>query len=130
MKENVIRLLCYLGANPSYEGRKYLIDALTYLQGKEPSDVKVTTELYPMIAQKYGIRKGSVDKSIFYLKESLWNTPRSRKILEDVCGLYGYPGNKDFIGALVIQLQLMDQMGADSYFKYVENRLCFYRKDT
>lgn len=119
MNENMNRLLCYLGVNPTYAGRKYLIAALTYLQGKEPSDVKITKELYPMIARKYGVTEGAVDKGIYYVKEMLWNTPRSRKILEDVCGLYICPGNKDFIGALAIQLGLMAEMGAGNYFKSV-----------
>jgi len=91
--------LIELGATPEYTGYKYLLNALMMTMQDESMLSRVTTGLYPAIAEKFGTSPANVERSIRTVLSAVW-CDADKEALKNVLGRsYSVqPGNAKFIG--------------------------------
>jgi len=91
--------LISLGATPEYTGYKYLTSALGMTMRDDSLLTKVTTVLYPSIAQQYGTSAANVERSIRTLLSVVWSCADSAALKQLLGRNYPVqPGNAKFIG--------------------------------
>lgn len=91
--------LIELGATPEYTGYKYLLNALMITMQDESMLSRITTGLYPTIAEKFGTSPANVERSIRTVLSAVW-CDADKEALRNVLGR-SYPvqpGNAKFIG--------------------------------
>ncbi|MDD6044837.1 MAG: sporulation initiation factor Spo0A C-terminal domain-containing protein [Clostridia bacterium] len=97
VEERLIRI----GATPEYTGHKYLVQGIIMSMQDESLLNRVTTGLYPAIAEKYNTGAANVERSIRTVISAIW-CEADNKELRDMMGrsYLVQPGNAKFIGIL------------------------------
>ena len=74
-EKKIYYLLKDLGVRPELEGYKYIKDALLLLI-EEEGNLKITKQVYPMVAEKFGVTPQSVERNIRHcIQDVCINTP-------------------------------------------------------
>ena len=94
-----------LGATSKYKGYYYVVDAVEMAQKIYERPVKVTKDIYPVIARKYKSTPSNVEHNIRTLVNLCKDT------LEEMagCTMADKPTNSEFIDILVYYLRYSDK---------------------
>lgn len=79
------RLLNRLAIPPTYLGHSYTLEAVSIVLQKEAALTALTKELYPEVAQKFGVSAHSVERALRTAVDQCW-TNGGRELLEDIAG--------------------------------------------
>ncbi|MEA5059091.1 MAG: sporulation initiation factor Spo0A C-terminal domain-containing protein [Candidatus Pelethousia sp.] len=100
--------LLRVGATPEYVGYPYLVDSILIVWEKPEAGRNITTQVYPLIAKKWGVSPASVERSIRTLIAAVWqNCDRRALVLLLGRDYERPPGNSKFIGAASRRLSLV-----------------------
>lgn len=94
MEAKIIELLANIGVPPHIKGYKYIIEGVKYLSIHEFEDVKITTDLYPTIADTFGTNRTSVERAIRNAIEISLNRGNLEVMLEIFAGVSGVKKRK------------------------------------
>lgn len=83
--EYVENRLLRIGATPEYVGYPYLLDSILLVWDKPEAGRNITTQVYPAIAQRWGVSAASVERSIRTLIAALWQD-QDRRALGQLLG--------------------------------------------
>ena len=93
--------LMRIGATPEYTGYKYLVQGIIMSMQDESMLNRVTTGLYPAIAQKYDTGAANVERGIRTVISAIWCEADQKELREIMGRSYTVqPGNAKFIGIL------------------------------
>lgn len=93
-----------LGATSKYKGYYYVVDAVEMAQKIYERPVKVTKDIYPVIARKYKSTPSNVEHNIRTLVNLCWMNHKDT--LEEMADK---PTNSEFIDILVYYLRYSDK---------------------
>ena len=98
-----------LGATSKYKGYYYVVDAVEMAQKIYERPVKVTKDIYPVIARKYKSTPSNVEHNIRTLVNLCWMNHKDT--LEEMagCTMADKPTNSEFIDILVYYLRYSDK---------------------
>ena len=98
-----------LGATSKYKGFYYIADAVEMAGEIRERPVKVTKDIYPIIARKYRSTPSNVEHNIRTLVNLCWTNHKD--VLEEMagCTMADKPTNSEFIDILVYYLQHLDR---------------------
>lgn len=98
-----------LGATSKYKGYYYVADAVKMAQGIQERPVKVTKDIYAVLARKYKSTPSNVEHNIRTLINLCWTSHRD--VLEEIagCTMVDKPTNSEFIDILVYYLLHVDK---------------------
>lgn len=74
MSKEIIILLNRLGVPAHIKGYKYIMEAIVLCQSN--NDIRMTKELYPILANKYNDTPSRVERAIRHAVETTFNKPR------------------------------------------------------
>lgn len=109
-KTKIVQIFRDLNIPANLKGYRYLKDAVEIIYNSEDF-VRITVDIYPTLAKKYGITCGSVERAVRHTIEAAWNR----------CGLNNYkkyfgdaatksiPTNSELINTIVEALRLEEQ---------------------
>ena len=105
----VYRLIRQLGMTSKYKGYYYVVDAVEMAQKIYERPVKVTKDIYPVIARKYKSTPSNVEHNIRTLVNLCWMNHKDT--LEEMagCTMADKPTNSEFIDILVYYLRYSDK---------------------
>src|SRR5699024_9927181 len=83
--EYVENRLLRIGATPEYVGYPYLLDSILLVWDKPEAGRNITTQVYPAIAQRWGVSAASVERSIRTMIAALWQD-QDRRALGQLLG--------------------------------------------
>ena len=93
--------LMRIGATPEYTGYKYLVQGIIMSMQDESMLNRVTTGLYPAIAQKYDTSAANVERGIRTVISAIWCEADPMELREIMGRSYTVqPGNAKLIGIL------------------------------
>lgn len=93
--------LMRIGATPEYTGYKYLVQGIIMSMQDESMLNRVTTGMYPAIAQKYDTGTANVERGIRTVISVIWCEADPKELREIMGRSYAVqPGNAKFIGIL------------------------------
>ena len=103
-----------LGATSKYKGYYYVADAVEMAQGIHERPVKVTKDIYPIIARKYKSTPSNVEHNIRTLVNLCWMNHKDT--LQEIagCTMSDKPTNSEFIDILVYYLYCSAKAGSDN----------------
>lgn len=108
--EYVETKLLRVGATPEYVGYPYLVESILIVWDRPEAGRNITTQVYPLIAQKWGANPASVERSMRTLIAALWQTSDRRPLFQLLGREYERPpGNAKFIGAAARRMSLLYQ---------------------
>ena len=92
-----------LGATSKYKGYYYVVDAVEMAQKIYERPVKVTKDIYPVIARKYKSTPSNVEHNLCWMNH--------KDTLEEMagCTMADKPTNSEFIDILVYYLRYSDK---------------------
>lgn len=96
-------ILRSLRVKKSYKGYKYIISCIEYISKNEYTYTPVTKYLYVDVAHKYKTNKNSVEKSLRYIIETIWNDEENRSLIAKIFGEHNQnhrPTNTEFLAIL------------------------------
>ena len=93
-KDKIIR---QFGITSKYKGYRYLLDAIHIAAENYDECPKVTKDIYPVIAHKYGVTKVSVERDIRTVIEKCWDNNKAYLQELSGCKLSRCPSNSEFI---------------------------------
>ncbi len=102
--QRIERLMSDIGITTNYKGYKYLADALRMCLMKTEK-IRITKDIYPQIATRYGVTSYRVEQNIRFAKEHSFIN-RKRK-LEEIAGfsMEKIPSNTEFLAMLTEHLK-------------------------
>lgn len=93
--------LMRIGATPEYTGYKYLVQGIIMTMQDESLLNRVTTGLYPAIAERYKTGPANVERGIRTVISAIWCEADKNDLKEMMGRSYAVqPGNAKFIGIL------------------------------
>ncbi len=93
--------LMRIGATPEYTGYKYLVQGIIMSMQDENMLNRVTTIMYPAIAEKYNTGSANVERGIRTVISAIWCEADPNELREIMGRSYTVqPGNAKFIGIL------------------------------
>ncbi len=95
-----------LGATSKYKGYYYVVDAVEMAQKIYERPVKVTKDIYPVIARKYKSTPSNVEHNIRTLVNLCWMNHKDKMA---GCTMADKPTNSEFIDILVYYLRYSDK---------------------
>lgn len=100
-----------LGATSKYKGYYYVVDAVEMAQKIYERPVKVTKDIYPVIARKYKSTPSNVEHNIRTLVNLNLCWMNHKDTLEEMagCTMADKPTNSEFIDILVYYLRYSDK---------------------
>ena len=105
--EYVENRLLRIGATPEYVGYPYLVDSILLVWEQPEAGRNITTKVYPVIAQQWGVSSASVERSIRTLIAALWQMADKRPLGQLMGRDYDAPpGNSKFIGVAARRLRM------------------------
>lgn len=98
-----------LGATSKYKGYYYVADAVEMASEIQERPVKVTKDIYPIVARKYKSTPSNVEHNIRTLVNLCWTNHRD--VLEEIagCTMVDKPTNSEFIDILVYYLNHLEK---------------------
>ena len=106
--EYVETRLLRIGATPEYVGYPYLVDSILAVWERPEAGRNVTTQVYPLVARKWGVNPASVERSMRTLIAALWQNSDRRALVQLLGRDYERPpGNSKFIGAAARRMSMI-----------------------
>ena len=105
----IYEVMAEAGITSNYRGYRYVAEALKlYLENREDR-VKITKDIYPVLARRYEVPSGRVEQNIRFMVELLWEKNRGR--LEQIAGipLSCRPSNQMFLMMLTCYLRKQNE---------------------
>lgn len=90
------------------KGSYRLEKTLEYLRDHDPAEMRVTEELYRVLAAQCHCDWRAFERSIRVLKDKCWDDAETRKVFEKELNLLEFPKTSDFIKALFYRLEYME----------------------
>ena len=100
----VYGLIRKLGATSKYKGYYYVAEAVRMAQKIQERSVKITKDIYPIVARKYKSTPSNVEHNIRTLINLCWESHKD--VLEEIagCTMEDKPTNSEFIDILAYYL--------------------------
>lgn len=101
LKSKITQILKELSIPVHLNGYKYLKDTAEIMYNSSKS-VRMTKEVYPVLAKKYGVTYGSVERAIRHAIEKAWDR-RDHSIYKRYFGVVTtkhIPTNSEFVAAV------------------------------
>ncbi|MBQ1519690.1 MAG: sporulation initiation factor Spo0A C-terminal domain-containing protein [Ruminococcus sp.] len=103
-EKKIVRLIIDLGISTSVKGYIYIIEAIKICKDLKISNLYLSKDLYPKIAEKYGTSSASVERAIRHAISTGWshhNSARSAEVFGNIiCNDKDTPSNAIFISAV------------------------------
>ena len=105
----VYGLIRKLGAASKYKGYYYVAEAVNMAKELQERPMKITKDIYPILARKYKSTPSNVEHNIRTLINLCWMS--HRETLEEIagCTMVDKPTNSEFIDILVYYLLHVDK---------------------
>ena len=98
-------ILRELGLSSRFGGYQYLVCAARMVQAEPQRLQRVTTDLYPAVAERFGKTAGNVERSIRYAIDLIWSRNSSLALANclnaEQATLREKPGNRAFLSMLI-----------------------------
>ena len=108
LEERIANLFLTVGIPAHIKGYQYLREAVRMVIEKPEMMSRITKELYPGIARKFGTTSSKVERAIRHAIEVAWNRGRIDALDEafgkNVCSLADKPTNGEFIALVADRL--------------------------
>lgn len=100
----IYSLIRRLGATSKYKGYYYVAEAVRMAQGLQERPMKITKDIYPILARKYKSTPSNVEHNIRTLINLCWMS--HKETLEEIagCTMDDKPTNSEFIDILAYYL--------------------------
>ena len=107
--KKVYGLIRRLGANSKYKGYFFVAEAVKISMGDQYKPLRITKDIYPILARKYKSTPSNVEHNIRTLVNLCWTNHKD--VLEEMagCTMADKPTNSEFIDILVYYLQHLDR---------------------
>ena len=99
---NAANLLRTVGMHPKYKGYAYVLLMLQRTQIEPESMYNISSGLYPMVMEKYGVSRAAVERCVRFAIKRTWETGNVQR-LEELFGDYEtgcIPTNREFIAVM------------------------------
>lgn len=110
LEEQIANLFLTVGIPAHIKGYQYLREAVKMVMENPERINRITKELYPGIAQRFGTTSSKVERAIRHAIEVAWNRGRIEALDEafgrNVCSLDDKPTNGEFIALCASRLTL------------------------
>ena len=110
LEERIANLFLTVGIPAHIKGYQYLREAVRMVIEKPEIMSRITKELYPGIARKFGTTSSKVERAIRHAIEVAWNRGRIDALDEafgkNVCSLADKPTNGEFIALVADRLSV------------------------
>ena len=110
LEERIANLFLTVGIPAHIKGYQYLREAVRMVIEKPEMMSRITKELYPGIARKFGTTSSKVERAIRHAIEVAWNRGRIDALDEafgkNVCSLADKPTNGEFIALVADRLSV------------------------
>lgn len=106
---DVYSLIRKLGATSKYKGYYFLAEAVKVSMQLEERPIKVTKDIYPILAKRFKSTPSNIEHNIRTLVNLCWHT--HREAMEELAGytMKIRPTNSEFLDILVYYLDHMQQ---------------------
>ena len=98
-----IMILRKCHVNSMYKGYHYIPDAVEILETKneKSENVRMTKDVYPVIAEKYGTSPANIEAAIRSAVEKCWKS--NKEYVQEILGYNALkcPSNSEFLDALI-----------------------------
>ena len=100
----IYSLIRRLGATSKYKGYYYVTEAVKMAEALQERPMKITKDIYPILARKYKSTPSNVEHNIRTLINLCWMS--HRETLEEIagCTMEDKPTNSEFIDILAYYL--------------------------
>ncbi|BEI59834.1 hypothetical protein Blut17040_08630 [Blautia luti] len=100
----IYSLIRRLGATSKYKGYYYVAEAVKMAEALQERPMKITKDIYPILARKYKSTPSNVEHNIRTLINLCWMS--HRETLEEIagCTMEDKPTNSEFIDILAYYL--------------------------
>lgn len=85
--KNAANLLRTVGMHPKYKGYAYVLLMLQRTQVEPESMYNISSVLYPLVTEKYGVTQAAVERCIRFAIRRTWETGNIG-MLEEIFGAY------------------------------------------
>ena len=110
MEERIANLFLTVGIPAHIKGYQYLREAVKMVMEEPDLMGRITKELYPGIARRFGTTSSKVERAIRHAIEVAWNRGRSEALDEafgrNVCSLDDKPTNGEFVSLCAERLRI------------------------
>ena len=112
LEERIANLFLTVGIPAHIKGYQYLREAVRMVLDNPELMSRITKELYPGIARRYGTTSSKVERAIRHAIEVAWNRGRFEALDEvfgkNVCSLDDKPTNGEFIALVSDRLRIRE----------------------
>ena len=112
MEERIANLFLMVGIPAHIKGYQYLREAVRMVLDNPELTGRITKELYPGIARRFGTTSSKVERAIRHAIEVAWNRGRVEALDEafgkNVCSLDDKPTNGEFIALVSDRLRIRE----------------------
>ena len=108
LKSKITQILKDLSIPVYLKGYKYLKDAIEMVYNSSER-MRISKEIYPTVAKKYGVTHGSVERAIRHAIEKAWDRrdPATYRVYFGITTTKNIPTNNEFIAVAVEMLRNM-----------------------
>ena len=112
LEERIANLFLTVGIPAHIKGYQYLREAVKMVMDNPDLMGRITKELYPGIARRFGTTSSKVERAIRHAIEVAWNRGRIEALDEafgrNVCSLDDKPTNGEFIALVSDRLRIRE----------------------
>ena len=106
----VYGLIRKLGATSKYKGYYYVAEAVNMAKELQERPMKITKDIYPILARKYKSTPSNVEHNIRTLVNICWINHKEDLELIAGCSMEDKPTNSEFIDILAYYLNKTEEM--------------------
>lgn len=106
----VYGLIRKLGATSKYKGYYYVAEAVNMAKELQERPMKITKDIYPILARKYKSTPSNVEHNIRTLVNIYWINHKEDLELIAGCSMEDKPTNSEFIDILAYYLNKTEEM--------------------
>ena len=106
----VYGLIRKLGATSKYKGYYYVAEAVNMAKELQERPMKITKDIYPILARKYKSTPSNVEHNIRTLVNICWINHKEDLELIAGCSMEDKPKNSEFIDILAYYLNKTEEM--------------------
>ena len=106
----VYGLIRKLGATSKYKGYYYVAEAVNMAKELQERPMKITKDIYPILARKYKSTPSNVEHNIRTLVNICWINHKEDLELIAGCSMEHKPTNSEFIDILAYYLNKTEEM--------------------
>ena len=108
--KKVYGLIRRLGANSKYKGYFFVAEAVKISMGDQYKPLRITKDIYPILARKYKSTPSNVEHNIRTLVNICWINHKEDLELIAGCSMEDKPTNSEFIDILAYYLNKTEEM--------------------